>query len=165
MSTPWDDTDDEFEYGDQTNANGDGNLVNTLRKQLKEEAKAKKVMADQLSKLSTQVRESTINDIVKSRGLPDKVARIIPKDIDPSVEEVTKWLDEYGDVFGVPKTEASANESAETNQNNAAIQQMNQMASKGTAPGGNAQETMSALNDPNLTEEKLLQMIKNGGVF
>jgi hypothetical protein len=164
MSNQWDDTDDEFEYDDQT-GNDPGNLVKTLRKQLKTEAAEKKALNEQLSKLSSQVRESTIGSIVKSRGLPDKVARIIPKDIDPSEEEVTKWLDEYGDVFGMPKEESNAEKTAELTDNQAAMQQMNRVASTGTAPGGNAQETLAALNSPELTEDQLIKMIEKGGVF
>lgn len=165
MSNQWDNDDDEFEFDDQT-GNDPGNLVKTLRKQAKADAAEKKALNEKLSQLSNQVRESTIGNIVKSRGLPDKVARIIPKDIDPSEEEVTKWLDEYGDVFGVPKEESSAeNKGAELNANQAAMQQMNRVASTGTAPGGNAQETLAALNSDDLTEEKLVQLIKKGGVF
>ena len=37
----------------------------------------------------------------KRRGVNQKIASFIPQDIDPTEESVSKWLEEYADVFGV----------------------------------------------------------------
>lgn len=161
MSDQWDEDYDEYEDDGQTQR---GNPVSELRKQLKEKTKAEKAMREELEKLRGSVRETTIGNVLKSRGLPDKVARIVPKDIDPTAEEVTKWLDEYGDVFGIQSEEKpEQKEETRLTDNQAAAAQMNSLASMGTAPGSNAQEALSALQSRDLTEAQLRELISRGG--
>jgi hypothetical protein len=40
-------------------------------------------------------------DALASRGVNSKIASFIPQDIDPTEESVSKWLEDYADVFGV----------------------------------------------------------------
>ena len=41
--------------------------------------------------------------MLKDKGLksPEKVAKLIPSDIEPTSEAVSKWLDDFADVFGL----------------------------------------------------------------
>jgi hypothetical protein len=82
-----------------------GNLVNDLRKQLKAKADAEKEMATKLAKLEGQVRKQTISEVLSSKGVPSKVAALIPGDVESTPEGVSKWLEEYGEVFNIPKSE------------------------------------------------------------
>lgn len=165
MSNQWDDYETYNEY-DEEEATPQGNPLAQLRKALREKSKSEKELLTKLSALEGQVRESTLSKVIKSRGLPDKVARIIPKDIDPSEEEVTKWLDEYGDVFGYAnESRTESREQAETTAEEREVSQMNDVASKGTPLGGNAQETLKALQSKDLTEDQFMKILANGGVF
>jgi len=90
-----------------------GNLVHDLRKQLKAKADAEKELNAKLEKVYGQMRERTINDVLTSKGVPSKVAALIPASVEPTPEGVTKWLDEYGEVFNIPKAEVQAQPATE----------------------------------------------------
>lgn len=162
MSNQWDFDADEFDFDeDQTQQ---GNPLTQLRKALREKTKSEKAMAEQLATLQAQVRETALGNVVKSRGLPDKVARMVPREL-TSDEEVTKWLDEYGDVFGLGKQPEQEQEKAPLTDNQKAQSQMDKVASTGTPLGGNAQEAAAKLQSSELTEAQLREMIQKGGVF
>jgi len=105
------DTNDWIEPGYESDQGG--NLVNDLRKQLKAKADAEKEMATKLQKLEGQVRKQTIKEVLDSKGVPSKVAALIPADVESTPEGVTKWLDEYGEVFNIPKAEVQAQPATE----------------------------------------------------
>jgi len=92
-------------YEDQDN---DSQLVKDLRKQLRDKAKALNELQTKVENFETQSRASSIADVLKAKGLPEKVARLLPKDVEATEEGVGKWLEEYGDVFGVAPAEQAA---------------------------------------------------------
>ena len=72
-----------------------------LRKQL---AKAKKDADDlrnQLAEFSKQNRQRTVEEFLTSKGLPPKVAKLLPADVEASAESLDSWLSEYQDVLGL----------------------------------------------------------------
>ncbi len=100
------DTDDDDDFQAQE---PDNNVVRQLRKALKAEQARNKEFQAQLDTLSKATRERTVQDVLSSKGLknPSKVAELVPRDIDPSPDAVSKWLEEYADVFGLEQQDAA----------------------------------------------------------
>lgn len=93
---------DEFE--------GDSNAMKELRKAYKAMQKQNKELSEQLNSFKSNLRDRSVKDVLASKGLPEKVAALIPKDATSS-EEVEAWLGEYGDIFGL--TQASSEQAAQ----------------------------------------------------
>jgi hypothetical protein len=89
----WDDDDD------------DSNLVKDLRKQLKDMKSAKDELAKELGTLRPQVRKSSLSQILSEIGVNPKIAALLPESVETDKEAVTKWLDEYGELFNVKPVE------------------------------------------------------------
>jgi len=87
--------DDDFETTDG------GDLVKQLRKATKAKDKELAELKAQYESLAKANRERAIKDALASRGVNSKIAAFIPQDIDPTEESVSKWLNDYADVFGV----------------------------------------------------------------
>lgn len=86
----------------------DTDLVRTLRKALKDRDKEVKEFRTQLAERAKADRTRDLADLLKSKELPDKVAKLYPGDADVSAEAVDAWLSEYGDVFGIQQPGTSA---------------------------------------------------------
>jgi len=71
-----------------------------LRDALKKQKEARTALEKELADLRKEKRTSTIESVVKEKGLDPKVAEIIPADADPA-----EWLEQYGDVFGAKPAE------------------------------------------------------------
>ena len=93
---------DEFE--------GDSNAMKELRKAYKAMQKQNKELAEQLDSFKSNLRDRSVKDVLASKGLPEKVAALIPKDATSS-EEVEAWIGEYGDIFGL--SQASSEQAAQ----------------------------------------------------
>jgi hypothetical protein len=90
----WED-DDDFD-----GASNEPNAMKELRKAYKAMQKQNKELAEQLDSFKSSMRERSVKDVIASKGLPAKVAALIPKDA-TTADEVEAWLSEYGEVFGV----------------------------------------------------------------
>jgi hypothetical protein len=90
----------EDEDDDYTN-DSSNDLVKQLRKASKQKDKELAELKAQFEGLSKAQRERAIKDTLAARGVNQKIASFIPQDIDPTEESVSKWLEEYADVFGV----------------------------------------------------------------
>ncbi len=97
--------DDDFD----TDTSND--LVKQLRKANKQKEKELAELKSQFESLNKAQRERAIKDALASRGVNQKIASFIPQDIDPTEESVSKWLENYADVFGiqVPETPQKPN--------------------------------------------------------
>jgi hypothetical protein len=82
-------------------SDSDTELVRTLRKALKERDKEHKELQSELAKRAKVDRSRSLADVLKDKGLPEKVANLYPQDAEPTAEAVDAWLGEYGDVFGI----------------------------------------------------------------
>jgi len=160
-------------------------LPKQLRKVIRDAKAAEKAARDEAATLRTQVRESVISGVLTSRGVPAKVAKLIPADVESSAEAIDKWLTDYQDVFGSgqPAPAQTTNQTAEPSNGNgqqfidnaatntgptpdeiAAMQRM--QGTTGTAQpfGGRMEELALKLNDPSLTEEQLDALIAKGSL-
>lgn len=88
--------DDDFDMNDSSN-----DLVKQLRKAAKQKDKELAELRSQFEGLSKAQRERSIKDALERRGVNQKIASFIPQDIDPTEESVSKWLEDYSDVFGI----------------------------------------------------------------
>jgi hypothetical protein len=88
--------DDDFDTESSSN-----DLVKQLRKAAKQKDKELAELRSQFEGLSKAQRERSIKDALERRGVNSKIASFIPQDIDPTEESVSKWLEDYADVFGI----------------------------------------------------------------
>jgi len=89
---------------DDTNTNDDGRGGQDNSTGMKELRKANSALKKQLSELQESYslvtktqRDRSVKDVLNSLGLPQKVSAFIPDDV-TSEEDVTDWINEYGDV-------------------------------------------------------------------
>ena len=78
-------------------------LPAALRKQLKAKDKQLNELLAQYEQVAKRDRERTLSDALTAKGLPAKVAKLMPADMDPTPEAVESWLTDYADVFGIQK--------------------------------------------------------------
>jgi hypothetical protein len=100
MATNWEFDDEEEEFD-----NGPANeLPEPARKQMRRLEKQVKQQNELLAKYQAQERASSIAEVLKEKGMPAKVAALVPSSVDPTPEAVNAWLAEWSDVLGA-KTE------------------------------------------------------------
>ena len=109
MSNNYWDEDDDQDTNDYT---GDGSdLLKKLRKAKRADEKRIKELTEQLETFTKAQREQVIKETLKKKGVSEKAARLVMKDLDEVNEEsVTRWLDDNGDLFGLKKEEATLNQ-------------------------------------------------------
>lgn len=152
----------DYEDDDFTTEDTSGNdLVKQLRKASKQKDKELSELRSQFDSLSKGQRERTIKDALASRGINPKIASFIPQDIDPSEESVSKWLEDYADVFGYEsdQTQAKPNVSPA---DAAAYKRMTNTADSGSSPEHNADIMQRLLNTK--SKEELDEVIRLSGL-
>lgn len=158
----WDDFEDGEEGEEQTPQVSPGSLPKELRRVIRDAKKSEKAALEKAANLESQLRKNAVEGVLTARNVPAKVAKLIPSEVEATPDAISKWLDEYGDVFGVqPGGQQAAQESAPNGQNAdiAAMQRMQSTASSGEAFNGSQQELLAKLSDPSLTEEQLDALI------
>ena len=90
MANDWEDN-----FGSDDSSDGPRALREAYDKLKSENGELKK----ELSSLSKTVRTSTVATVLKEKGLDPKVADLIPSDVEPTVDAVGKWLEQYGALF------------------------------------------------------------------
>jgi hypothetical protein len=137
--------DDDFTFDDSSN-----DLVKQLRKASKQKDKELNELKAQFESLNKAQRERAIKDALASRGVNSKIASFIPQDIDPTEESVSKWLEDYADVFGI---EVSQTQTPNVNPADAAAyKRMTNSADSGASPEHNG-DIMQKLMNANSKEE------------
>jgi HD-GYP domain-containing protein (c-di-GMP phosphodiesterase class II) len=119
-------------YDDEEDDDTTTDVVGQLRKVNRALEKRAKELEQELSGLKTQTRQRTVKDVLQAKGLNPKIAAFIPPDIDSSEEEIIKWVNEYGDVFGVQTS--SEEKSEEKSPEVEAQARINNLVSTGSAP-------------------------------
>ena len=119
-------------YDDEEDDDTTTDVVGQLRKVNRALEKRAKELEQELSGLKTQTRQRTVKDVLQAKGLNPKIAAFIPPDIDSSEEEIIKWVNEYGDVFGVQTS--SEEKSEEKSPEVQAQARINNLVSTGSAP-------------------------------
>jgi hypothetical protein len=148
--------DDDFSFEDSGN-----DLVKQLRKQLKAKEKELSEKESALMNLSKAQRERAIKDTLASRGVNGKIAAFIPQDIDPTEESVSKWLEDYADVFGIEINQTQATPNVDPAQA-AAYKRMTNAVESGASPEHN-DNIMQKLMNANSREE-LDEVIRLSGL-
>jgi hypothetical protein len=119
-------------YDDEEDDDTTTDVVGQLRKVNRALEKRAKELEQELSGLKTQTRQRTVKDVLQAKGLNPKIAAFIPQDIDSSEEEIIKWVNEYGDVFGIQTS--SEEKPAEKSPEVRAQARINNLISTGSAP-------------------------------
>ena len=147
--------DDDFDFDSSSN-----DLVKQLRKAAKQKDKELAELRSQFDGLNKAQRERSIKDALERRGVNQKIASFIPQDIDPTEESVSKWLEDYADVFGI-----ELGQNQRTNVDPADIAAYKKMT--GTADAAQSPErgadVMSRLMNAN-SKEELDDIIRQSGL-
>ena len=140
----------DYEDDDDFNDDSSNDLVKQLRKASKQKDKELNELKAQFESLNKAQRERAIKDALASRGVNSKIASFIPQDIDPTEESVSKWLEDYADVFGI---ETSQTQTPNVNPADAAAyKRMTNSADSGASPEHNG-DIMQKLMNANSKEE------------
>ena len=148
--------DDDFTMDDSSN-----DLVKQLRKASKQKDKELNELKAQFESLNKSQRERAIKDALASRGVNSKIASFIPQDIDPTEESVSKWLEDYADVFGIETGQTQATPNVNPN-DAAAYKRMTNSADSGVSPEHNG-DIMQKLINAN-SKEELDEVIRLSGL-
>jgi hypothetical protein len=148
--------DDDFDTNDSSN-----DLVKQLRKASKQKDKELQELRAQFDGLNKAQRERAIKDALASRGVNSKIASFIPQDIDPTEESVSKWLEDYADVFGIETSQTQATPNVNPN-DAAAYKRMTNSADSGVSPEHNG-DIMQRLMNAN-SKEELDEIIRLSGL-
>jgi hypothetical protein len=148
--------DDDFTMDDSSN-----DLVKQLRKASKQKDKELNELRAQFESLSKGQRERAIKDALAARGVNGKIAAFIPQDIDPTEESVSKWLEDYADVFGIEAGQTQATPNVNPN-DAAAYKRMTNSADSGVSPEHNG-DIMQRLMNAN-SKEELDEVIRLSGL-
>jgi hypothetical protein len=148
--------DDDFDTNDSSN-----DLVKQLRKASKQKDKELNELKAQFESLNKAQRDRAIKDALASRGVNSKIASFIPQDIDPTEESVSKWLEDYADVFGIEVSQTQATPNVNPN-DAAAYKRMTNSADSGVSPEHNG-DIMQRLMNAN-SKEELDEVIRLSGL-
>ena len=153
-----------FDYEDEDDdttqdLSQNNDLVKQLRKANKQKEKELSELKAQFDGLSKAQRERAIKDVLEARGVNKKIASFIPSDIDPTEESLSKWLNEYGDVFGVStEPEQSVVDPAQA----AAYKKMNNAVDTGLTPDA-SDDIMKKILNTN-SKEELNEVLRQSGL-
>jgi len=147
----WDEDDDDLD----TNESGlDGSdLLKKLRKAKRADEKRIKELTEQLEGFSKTQREETVKSILAQKGVNQKAARLVLKDLDGdfSEEAVSNWLDENADLFGIEVSKRP------DSQNLATLRQQDAMTQGAFTPD-RAQDIEQRMNNASSMEELMALM-------
>jgi hypothetical protein len=143
----WEDEDDDLDIDSSTDG---GDLVKKLRKAKRSDEKRIKELTEQLETYSKAQREQTVKSVLEKKGVNQKAARLILKDIEEVNEEsVSNWLEDNGDLFGL-----QAQNTPQVDANIAALRQQD-ILTQGAITPDRAENIESRLNNASSTEEIL----------
>ena len=151
-----------YDYEDDDFDTDNGNdLVKQLRKANKQKEKELAELKTQFESISKSNRERAIKDALASRGVNSKIAAFIPQDIDPTEESVSKWLEDYADVFGYETQSNQATPNVDPKQA-AAYQRMTNAVEQGITPEFQADVHRKLMNAN--SREELDEIIRSSGL-
>jgi hypothetical protein len=153
-----------YDYEDEDDITQDdspNDLVKQLRKAAKQKDKELQELRAQFEGLNKAQRERAIKDALAARGVNSKIASFIPQDIDPTEESVSKWLEDYADVFGIETSQPQATHNVNPN-DAAAYKRMTNSADSGVSPEHNG-DIMQKLMNAN-SKEELDEVIRLSGL-
>jgi hypothetical protein len=149
----WDEEDDDQDVQDQFPGDG-SDLLKKLRKAKRADEKRIKELTEQLEGFTKKQREETVRNVLAKKGVNEKAARLILKDLDDVNEEaVSSWLDDNGDLFGYTPDVKSKNEDL------AALRQQD-IVTQGAVTPDKAQDLEMRLNNAT-SEDEILSLLRS----
>ena len=98
----WDEEDDDLDTESQSFGATESDLLKKLRKAKRADEKRIKELTEQLEGLTKTQRERIVKEVLAKKGVNEKAARLVLKDLDDVNEEsVSHWLDDNADLFGI----------------------------------------------------------------
>lgn len=150
----WDDEDDDL---DDNIGGSENDLLKKLRKAKRADEKRIKELTDQLETLSKAQRERTVKEVLESKGVNAKAARLILKDIEEVNEEsVNAWLEDNADLFGI-KFDAAESKASETDR--AALRQQDVLTQGAVTP--DRAEDLSMRIDNAASADDLIALLRS----
>jgi hypothetical protein len=148
----WDEEDDDQDTDTDTQMDG-SDLLKKLRKAKRADEKRIKDLTEQLETFTKSQRESTVKSVLEKKGVNQKAARLILKDLDGdfSEESVSNWLNENGELFGLEVADKL------DTQNLATLRQQDIMTQNATTPD-RAQDLEQRMDNASSMEELLTLM-------
>jgi hypothetical protein len=148
----WDEEDDDLDTENEAQLDG-SDLLKKLRKAKRADEKRIKELTEQLEGFSKAQREATVKNILEQKGVNQKAARLVLKDLDGdfSEEAVTNWLDENADLFGIEVSQRP------DSQNLATLRQQDVMTQNAVTPD-RAQDIEQRMNNASSMEELMALM-------
>ena len=143
----------EYEWDDdEMDAQGETNAMRELRKAYKKLQAEKKELAESLESMQSSLRERSVKDVIASKGLPEKVAALIPTDATTS-EEVEAWIAEYGDVFGIQAEAEQPAQPRQVNPDLATLDRISETQSSGQPFSNDPDQLASLINSAQSPED------------
>ena len=125
----------QYDYEDDYEEQ-DSNGPADLRKALKKAQKEREALEAELNQIRKDLKSRTVKEVLESKGVPTKLAKLIPSDID-SPEQIDAWLTEYSDVFGLQTQDQEEPAQPNVDQDTIkASQRINQTTSTAQTPSG-----------------------------
>jgi hypothetical protein len=148
----WDEEDDDQDTDTDTQMDG-SDLLKKLRKAKRADEKRIKELTEQLETFTKSQRERTVKEVLEKKGVNQKAARLILKDLDGEFSEdaVSNWLNENGELFGL---EVADRPDA---QNLATLRQQDVMTQNATTPD-RAQDLEQRMDNASSMEELITLM-------
>ena len=146
----WDEEDDDLDTQEYA---GDGSdLLKKLRKAKRADEKRIKELTEQLESLSKVQRERVVKEVLAKKGVNEKAARLVLKDLDDVNEEsVSHWLDDNADLFGIKVQQ----EEAPVSQQDIARLRQQDVLTQGAVTPDRGLDLDQRLNQANSAEELL----------
>jgi len=123
-----------------------------LRRQLAKAKKDADELRSQMTELLARDRKRTISDLLSEKGLPAKVANLLPDTVEADPAAIDAWLTEYADVFGVTKTDATDEPDGIDPEAKAAHERLAN-ATAGATPAGKPADLLAAMQAAASPEE------------
>jgi hypothetical protein len=145
-----------------------------MRAQLEAALRENKELKQKLTTVEADLRREAVARVISAKGLKPKVAKLIPADVDPTDDAIGKWLEEWGDVFGVdnlkvevePESKPPVENSGEDDMTNQQYAERLAAMGRATSAGGppmKDEDVLKKLQDPSLDRKSLMEMINAAG--
>jgi hypothetical protein len=148
----WDEEDEDQDTDTDTQMDG-SDLLKKLRKAKRADEKRIKELTEQLETFTKSQRERTVKEVLEKKGVNQKAARLILKDLDGEFSEdaVSNWLNENGELFGLEVAERP------DAQNLATLRQQDVMTQNASTPD-RAQDLEQRMDNASSMEELITLM-------
>jgi hypothetical protein len=128
----WEDEDDELDTIEETPMDG-SDLLKKLRKAKRADEKRIKELTEQLEGFSKAQREAIVKSTLEKKGVNQKAARLVMKDLDDiSEDSVSNWLNDNADLFGL--SQAPEESSVMSQEDRAALRNQDALTQNAVSP-------------------------------